>query len=418
MNRDGDSESGIPMDGQAQPGPKGRVAVFAGDTYTRMRRLQTVRALGLDPRPYSRLLDLLLALGIGRRFQLIVAVLDGSAAEALDNAAALRAAAAPGTPILLLRASESDDADVSAQRALSHDFLLAPFSEEELRQRMSELLAADNEDVPATEQHEQEAAALLSADRTLKAGRKLVRPRIALLEDSIDEAKAFIDLLNAHDCDVLHQRSAGDFLDMLRHESFDLLVLDWNLPGMTGFEVLRELRSGDWARVPVLMLTARNGELETVQALEGGADDFLSKPCRPYELVARIRVLTRPSRAQAYSSVETHFGFEFDTQRQTVHGHGRALTLPSKEFNVALLLFRQAGRPLSRAHLQQAVWHGQSTSGRTIDTHVSRLRAKLGLTRENGFRLQSIHGIGYRLERIDELEDAVPSPTLLIESAT
>ena len=408
------------MEGQAQPGSKDRVAVFATDAYTRMRRLQTVRALGMDPRPYSRLSDLLLALGIGRRFKLIVAVLDGTAAEALDHAAALRAAAAPGTPILLLRADEPDDADVSAQRALANDFLLAPFSEEELRRRMTELLAVDNTAIPASqEQQHHEAAALLDAGKSPRTARKLVRPRIALLEDSPDEARAFVDLLAAHDCDVLHQRSGSDFLDMLRHESFDLLVLDWNLPGMTGLDVLRELRSGDeWTDVPVLMLTARTSELETVQALEGGANDYLAKPWRPYELVARIRVLTRRSHAQAQHGVEVHLGFEFDTARQTVRGHGRDLTLPCKEFNVALLLFRQAGRPLSRAHLQQAVWHGQSTSGRTVDTHISRLRAKLGLTRENGFRLQSIHGIGYRLEHLDALDEAVPSPTLLIESVS
>ncbi|RYY72666.1 MAG: response regulator transcription factor [Comamonadaceae bacterium] len=85
-----------------------------------------------------------------------------------------------------------------------------------------------------------------------------------------------------------------------------------------------------------------------------------------------------------------------------MRGNGIGVVLPAKEFDVALLMLRNLGRPLSREHLRQTVWHGESASGRTIDTHVSRVRLKLGLTAEGGFSLQAIYGIGYRLERTGE----------------
>lgn len=394
-----------------------RVAVLAADTYMRMRRMQTVRAIGMDPRPFSRTEDLLLALKIGRRFSLVLATLHGEADDVMRATAMLRDAAPSAVPMLFLRDHEDADVrDVATTDAPAIELLARPFTEKELRARIAALAtgaglvarSAQNKlTAPFTENtNRQEAqsnmASLANSAVVYKSGRPSNRPRIGLLEDSPAEAAAFTELLTAHGCDVLCRSTGTAFLSLLQQESFDLLVLDWNLPDMTGYEVLGKVRAGEWAAVPVLMLTARSGEFEVVQALEAGADEYVAKPWRPVELVARIRVLLRPPPAPTDPSVEKYHGFEFQKGNRTVRGHGIEVALPAKEFEVALLMLRNLGRPLSREHLRQAVWHGESASGRTIDTHVSRLRLKLGLTAESGFSLQAIYGIGYRLERTGE----------------
>jgi DNA-binding response OmpR family regulator len=226
------------------------------------------------------------------------------------------------------------------------------------------------------------------------------RLRVALLEDSIDEADTVKDLLRRNAHDVAHLANGDAFYDMLQRDSFDLLMLDWNVPGLSGYEVLRRVRGDMNSNVPVLMLTARAGEFEVVQALNGGADDYLVKPCRPFELLARINVLMRRLTVQTPAqSVEQIEGLNFDAAQRVVTRNGVEAKLTHKEFEVARLLFKHFGSPLSRKHLNQAIWNGDAVA-RTIDTHVSRVRTQLGLTVENGFQLQAVYGFGYRLERL------------------
>lgn len=224
--------------------------------------------------------------------------------------------------------------------------------------------------------------------------------RVALLEDSPEEAQALKELLGANGVEVRHQTRAETFLNMLRRDSFDVLILDWNLPDATGYEVLRKVRDDLGLSIPVLMLTARSGEFEIVQALSGGASDYVIKPWRPFELLARLKVLMRgPVSAQRAPYQEVIEGWCFDAaQRQVSHGEV-AVRLAGKEFEVARLLFRHLGRSVSREHITQTVWGGDAPS-RTVDTHVSRVRVRLGLTAANGFQLQSIYGFGYRLDRV------------------
>lgn len=233
-----------------------------------------------------------------------------------------------------------------------------------------------------------------------RSGATLPLVRVALLEDSPEEAMAVKELLLAHRMDVSHQSRADTFLEMLRRDSFDVLVLDWNVPGMTGYEVLRRVRDELGLSVPVVMVTARGGEFEVVQALQGGADDYVVKPWRPFELLARLRVLTRslPKRAGG-ASEETWAGWQFDCVDRWVSHGDTAVQLSRKEFEVARVLFRHLGQPVSREHLNQTVWSG-ATQSRTVDTHVSRVRVRLDLTVANGFQLQAIYGFGYRLDQL------------------
>jgi len=226
------------------------------------------------------------------------------------------------------------------------------------------------------------------------------RRRIALLEDSPAEAQAVMELLANNGHEVVHQKRGEAFLEMLQHDSFDILILDWSVPDLSGYGVLRRVRDDLRSNVPVLMLTARDGEFEVVQALNGGANDYLVKPWRPFELLARLQVLLRSVGAQPVEPRDDEIeGWHFSAARQTIRNGAEEFRLPLREFEVARLLFRHLGRPLSREHLNQALWAGQAAS-RTIDTHVSRVRTRLGLTIDRGFQLQAVYGFGYRLDRI------------------
>jgi DNA-binding response OmpR family regulator len=139
-----------------------------------------------------------------------------------------------------------------------------------------------------------------------------------------------------------------------------------------------------------------------VTVLQYGADDYLVKPLRKLELLARIDAVVRRTRPAGGSDEAAEFGeFHVDAARRSITRRGEAIDLTQKDFDLAVFLFRNQGRLLSRNHLFEAVW-GKSTeiNSRTIDTHVSRLRTRLGLAPENGWRLASVYQHGYRLERL------------------
>lgn len=155
--------------------------------------------------------------------------------------------------------------------------------------------------------------------------------------------------------------------------------------------------------VATLAMVGGGREDEIVAALSAGAGDYLIKPIRPSELVARLQALLR----RAYPH-ETQERFDFPPYRflpdesQVIVGTAPPVALTQKEFDLAVVLFRNAGRPLSRSHLRELVWGGDAdVSSRTMDTHVSRLRNKLGLGAERGFRVMPVYGYGYRLDRVE-----------------
>jgi len=228
--------------------------------------------------------------------------------------------------------------------------------------------------------------------------------RIALLEDNRAEA----DILRHH------LQEAGHFVRRfdngqsmtadLRHESYDLLLLDRQVPGMDGAAVLQWVRAQPHLdNVPVLFVTAEDNEAAIVGALQQGADDYLIKPVRPAELLARIEAIARRygMAGKAANHPIAHGPWRLDPSTKQLYLHGRPVELTAKEFELAFFLFSNIGRLLSRGHLLQMVWGMASeVPTRTVDTHISKLRTRCQLFPENGMRLVAVYGYGYRLETI------------------
>ncbi len=226
--------------------------------------------------------------------------------------------------------------------------------------------------------------------------------RIALL----DQASAQRQLINeamaglGHEC---HTFDEGEqLLQVLRRQTFDLIILDRCLPDICGLEVVRAARAALKNRLPILVVTSRCGEADVVEGLNAGADDVMAKPVRAHELEARVTALLRRA-YPAQHEPELVFGpYHFYPPSRTLKVRGQPVALKNREYELALFLFQNLGRLLSREYLHEAVWGvGVEALSRSLDTHVSRLRTKLGLRPSSGFLLLAIYGLGYRLEMVE-----------------
>ena len=226
--------------------------------------------------------------------------------------------------------------------------------------------------------------------------------RIAILEDDPSQADLVrVWLASAgHACHTFHR--GREFQRVMTRDSFDLLVLDWELPDVNGDAVLTWVRANVRDNVPVLFATARDSEQDIVKALKAGADDYLVKPLRKHELLARVEALGRRARPQPRTTEAIKIGeFEIDLDRRSVLRSGQPVELTQKDFDLAVFLFRNVGNLVSRGHILESVWgRSPDLNTRTVDTHVSRLRGKLGLVPENGWRLTAVYQHGYRLETV------------------
>lgn len=224
--------------------------------------------------------------------------------------------------------------------------------------------------------------------------------RIALLEDEAEQAARERLVLEGGGHSVHVYARGRPLLTALKRESFDLVVIDWEIPDLSGYDVLRTIRGELQSTTPVLFLTHRDNETDIVQALEAGADDFLVKPARDRELLARVQALGRRTRAEPSEVLEI-LPYRIDTQAGMITRDGEAVQLTRREFEVAVFFFKNIGKVLSRSHLLESVWgRGGDFTTRTVDTHVSRLRSALGLSAANGVRLTPVYGYGYRLEAV------------------
>jgi DNA-binding response OmpR family regulator len=225
--------------------------------------------------------------------------------------------------------------------------------------------------------------------------------RVAFLEDDAEQADRVGSLLTAAGHNV-HCFSRGrELLARLRLETYELIVLDWEVPDVSGYEALRAIRTELALRTPVLFLTHRDSEEDVVKALEAGADDFLIKPPRQRELLARVEAAGRRGRdAVTQTVVRNTEPFHIDLESRQISRDGLAFELTRREFEVTVLLFRNLGQVLSRGFILDRVWgRGDSATTRTVDMHVSRVRKVLGLSADMGLRLVAVYGFGYRLER-------------------
>ncbi|MCP4046183.1 MAG: response regulator transcription factor [Gammaproteobacteria bacterium] len=227
--------------------------------------------------------------------------------------------------------------------------------------------------------------------------------RVGILEDDLDQAEYYKTLLEDRNYKVTHCVSGLEFIRLIQSKGFDFLILDWDVPVMDGLDVLKWVRSNLQWEVPTLFLTITDAEESIVEALEAGADDYLTKPIKPKEFLARVAAVARraglgPTRVDKIAIGD----YVLDHKLQQCFKSGELVKLTNREFELAFFLFENQGKILSREYLLNRVWSiSASVNTRTVDTHISRLRSKLELFPENSWQLSSVYHFGYRLEQLD-----------------
>jgi two-component system response regulator RegX3 len=223
--------------------------------------------------------------------------------------------------------------------------------------------------------------------------------RILIVEDepSLSDPLAFLLQREGYETEIAGDGRAA--LTAFDRAGADLVLLDLMLPGLPGTEVCRELRTR--SSVPIIMLTAKDSEVDIVVGLELGADDYVTKPYSSRELLARIRAVLRRRidlEVDDGGIVEVG-GVRMDVERHSVSVEGREVSMPLKEFELLELLLRNAGRVLTRGQLIDRIW-GSDYFGdtKTLDVHIKRIRSKIEQSPSEPIRLVTVRGLGYRFE--------------------
>ena len=221
---------------------------------------------------------------------------------------------------------------------------------------------------------------------------------IWLLEDDPAQAELLSHWLVEAGHIVTHFATGAAIMGELGRGGFDLLILDWELPDTSGIEVLADVRANVSWHVPVLFVTQRDAEADIVGALSNGADDYMVKQISQPEFIARVHAL---GRRLANEELDFTIGpYTFRPQSQDVLLDGERCDLTAKDFELAWYLFRHIGRLLSREQLLKDVWGVSGLNTRTVDVHVSRIRKRLAISPERGYRIKTIYQHGYRLEEV------------------
>ena len=228
--------------------------------------------------------------------------------------------------------------------------------------------------------------------------------RVLVVEDEPSIAETILYALRTEHFEAEHCETGGDALKALAERPFDCVILDVGLPDISGFDVCQRLRQ--FSQVPVIFLTAREGELDRVLGLEIGGDDYVPKPFSPRELVARVRAVLRrvqtspvkvePSAAPTPVSVLSH-----DDRRKTIHCHGKPLDLSRNEYQLLLTFMLNPGRVLSREQLLDLAWPDPgAVTDRTVDAHIKSLRAKIREAVPECDPIETRRGMGYALKEL------------------
>ncbi|RNL48359.1 response regulator transcription factor [Paraeggerthella hongkongensis] len=227
------------------------------------------------------------------------------------------------------------------------------------------------------------------------------RSRVAVCDDEQAIADLVGQLLSERGFDVSVFYAAVDLLDAFEREAFDLVVLDIMMPGMDGFACCREIRRK--SSVPIIFLTAKDEEIDKVVGFELGADDYVVKPFKPRELVARVRARLRRSTPAAASEaipvVLEACGIVLDEEAHTAALHGEALALTPKEFAVLAVLLRAKGRPVASKTLFEGAWGeaANAQSNNTVMVHIRHVRKKLAAIDSSQEFIETVWGVGYKL---------------------
>lgn len=225
---------------------------------------------------------------------------------------------------------------------------------------------------------------------------------ILIVEDDRTQAEAVHKALVTHQHSVSIVDDGEQALRFLKSEDADAIILDWQLPRMSGLEVLHWIRANLGPERGVLFLTSRVLEVDIVSALQAGADDYVVKPFRTVELMARVNALLRRVRRDGDHGALVAVGaYVLDPIGRSVTLHGERIELTAKEFQLIAFLFHNIGKIISRELLAITAWGRElGVASRSLDTHIYRIRQKLKLTPENGLRLSSVYTTGYRLDHV------------------
>ncbi len=217
---------------------------------------------------------------------------------------------------------------------------------------------------------------------------------IYCVEDD-DDIRGLVEYaLKSSGYEIFGFSDAKSFLDLFYEKTPDLVLLDIMLPDMDGIDLLKKLRD-ELFNTPVIMLTAKSGEMDKVKGFELGADDYMTKPFSVLELVSRIKAVLKRSGANNHGAIEYN-GISLDTERRSAAVDGQEITLTFKEFELLCILMKNRGKAVSREDLLNKVW-GYSFEGesRTLDVHIGSLRHKMGV---KGKTIETIRNVGYILK--------------------
>jgi len=226
--------------------------------------------------------------------------------------------------------------------------------------------------------------------------------RILIIEDEISFSEALSFLLEKEGFETRVTETGKQGIAAFNEEQFDLVLLDLMIPEISGIDVCRTIRTH--SNIPIIMLTAKDSEVDKVVGLELGADDYVTKPYSARELVARIKAVLRRGVADDSSGSESigiHSvgGIRMDIERHQVTVKGALISLPLKEFELLEFLMRNSGRVLTRGQLIDRVWGGDYYGDtKTLDVHIKRLRSKIEDDPANPVLIQTIRGLGYKFE--------------------
>ncbi len=225
--------------------------------------------------------------------------------------------------------------------------------------------------------------------------------KILVVEDEASFSEALKYLLGREGFEVVVAESGTQALEIFDETNPDLLLLDLMLPGVSGTEVCRIIRAK--SQVPIIMLTAKDSEIDKVVGLEIGADDYVTKPYSSPELIARMRAVLRrnadPAERTESSSLFTAGPVTLDNERHIVTINGEVVAFPLKEFELLEYLLRNIGRVLTRTQIIDRVWGSDYVGDtKTLDVHIKRLRAKIEVDPANPVFIQTVRGLGYKLD--------------------